>query len=129
MGERLGPELVGFQPQDHEILGAFALFSEKGLPQDEARLAEGLSEASKFASFLSRFVDKTGNLSDSAKQSLVKLQGGVISSRDGVFVVADGQGEKLTSCTKMYFKSAGIDLLKEAAATAQNVWFPESSPQ
>lgn len=124
MGERLGPEWVGCQPQDYEIFAAFALFSEKGLPQDEARLAEGLREASKSVPFLSRFVDETGNLSDSARQSLVKLQEGVITSRDGVFVVADGQGGKLTSSTRTYFKAKGIDALKDAAVAAAQIWFP-----
>ncbi len=55
--ERLGSELVGFQPQDHEILAAFIVISARGIPQDETRLREGLKAASVAAPFLSRFLD------------------------------------------------------------------------
>lgn len=125
MGERLGPEIVGFQPQDHEILSALALFSPNGFPQDEAQFAQGLRAACEPAPFLSRFIDsETGSLSGDARQSLAKLQEGVLARQNGALVVGTGQAERLMSGTRMYFKEPGMIALKEAAAAAQQVWFP-----
>lgn len=125
MAERLGPEIVGFQPQDHEILAALVLFSPRGIPQEQVRFAQGLKAACESAPFLSRFIDgETGDLSDTARQSLTTLQEGVLASQDDVFIVGEEQTKQITACTKMYFKPKGIDSLKEAAAAAQQVWFP-----
>jgi len=123
MRERLGPEIAGFQPQDYEILAAFALFSTKGFPQDESFFAKGLKTACEAAPFLSRFIDESGGLSEDAKKSLEKLQEEVLTTQDGVFIIDPGQTGKITSCTRTYFKEKGMQDLKTAAQTAQEVWF------
>ncbi len=122
---RLSSELVGFQPQDHEILSAFVALCTKGMPRNEL-LVSGLREAVKKAEpLLGRFLDDSYNLSRSAISSFEKLQDQRILIHDGVvFYILPEQRTKVESTMKMYFKETAVEMFREAAAAAEAVWFP-----
>lgn len=121
--ERIGQEFVSVQPSDPEILSAFILYSPEGIPQDEARLAQGIQVATEVAPFLSRFVDSdTGGLTDDARGLMEKLQEGVLLCEGGVFKIDPSKVGILTSSTRVCFKDLGIERLKTAAGTAQRIW-------
>ncbi len=128
--QKLGRELVGIQPSDNDIFSAFILFCQKGVPQDEILLAQGIKEASGKAPFLSRFIDQeTGGLSEDTRNLIAKLQEGILLQEDGAFLIYPSKVASVTSSTRMYFKDPGVNLLKEAAEVAQKVWFPNLNPQ
>ncbi len=126
--DRIEARYVSFQPQTHEILAAFGLYSTK-FPQDEQELARGLLAAVEKAPFLRRFVDGgTGQLTDETRISLQKLQENqLLITENGSFVIPTDttKRDKLSSLTRMYFKNDGIEALKEAAIAAGRVWFPQ----
>lgn len=134
MVERIDNQYVGFQPQSHELLAALALYltspeSTFRVPRDEQELAKGLLAAVKEVPSLGlgRFVDiETGQLTDQARTSLLKLQEGKVLAVEGEsFIVPEGMRDKLKSQTRTYFKDPGIEALKQAAAAAGSVWLPQ----
>ena|SRR3989344_8056801 len=130
MGERIERELVTIQPSDDEIFSAFILFSPKGIPQDQTLLALGVKAAAAVAPFLFRFIDaETGDLTEETRDLIVKLQESVFRSQNGVFEIDPLKTQAVTSSTRMYFTTAGIKKLKEAAGVAQEVWSQGSRPQ
>lgn len=129
--DRIDGRYVGFQPETHEILAAFSLYSEK-LPQDEQILAKGLLATVEKAKCIGmdRFVDReTGQLTDAARTSLARLQQEHLLTPEGIsFVIPPLDTpfrDKLSSLIRMYFKPEGTAVLQEAAATAGRVWSPQ----
>lgn len=110
--------------ENHEILAAFALYSEK-LPYDEQKLAKGLSAAVEKAPSvgLGRFVDETGQLTEAAQISLQILQKeGKLAIEDDSFTIPPKMADKLRSSIRIFFSGPEIEELKQAAEAADTVW-------